>query len=111
MASRSQWVKAGYILAALLTVWYVVLPLLNFGLSIVGSGLYATTTAAGFTNPDQTSLRSAIRNVTTDYDQVGLILLLRYSLTSDCLTGCHALSAEDLRSHCMRDADSDELRS
>ena len=59
-------------LVAALAVWKVVLPLLSFGLGVLGSGLHATTTAAGFTIADSTSIRSSIRNVTTDYDQVGL---------------------------------------
>ena len=62
--------KVAYGLVAALMVWKVVLPVIYFGFGLLGSGLYATSTAAGFTNPENESLRAAIRNVTTDYDQV-----------------------------------------
>lgn len=79
--------KVAYGLVAALVVWKVVLPVISFGFGLLGSGLYATTTAAGFTNPESESLRAAIRNVTTDYDQVRVPSRDQVCLASICTVG------------------------
>lgn len=72
-----------------LVVWRAGSPVLRYVFGLLSSGLGALFGSSGSATADPTSLRAAIRNVTTDYDQVkpivGLQTLLETPLSAQWL--------------------------
>ena len=67
--------KLLYILVIALVAWKLGTPILRLLFGILSSGLAAIFGSSGALIADPSSLKAAIRNVTTDYDQVLSLLL------------------------------------
>lgn len=65
-----------------LVVWRAGSPVLRYVFGLLSSGLGALFGSSGSATADPTSLRAAIRNVTTDYDQLSTLVQEFFRQTS-----------------------------